>query len=431
MQIATTHKNADFDALASTIAATIIYPGTIAVLPKSLNPNVKAFLSIHKDFFKVYTPNDINLEEVKSMIVVDVNSWERLDGLKVLKDKPGLDVILWDHHSNHGNIKTSWECQEEMGANISLMIRELKKKPFLSPMQTTLFLAGIYEDTGNLTFPSTRPEDAYAAGFLLEQGADVSVLSSFLQPIYGEKQKEILFEMLKSAEREEIKGYTVSISIQDITGHVESLSLVVKMYREILNVDGAFGIFVDHERSRTIIIGRSNIDGLNVGEIMRIMGGGGHPGAGSALLKQVNAKGISGWLREIISGEQRASIQISDLMSFPVETVSSTITMAEAEHILREKGFTGLPVVDQGELVGVISIRDFKKVKKLSQMNAPVKAFMNPQVLTIEPGTSPMVAAKLMVKHDVGRLPVVKDGEIIGIITRSDAMLYYYDMLPS
>jgi CBS domain-containing protein len=50
--------------------------------------------------------------------------------------------------------------------------------------------------------------------------------------------------------------------------------------------------------------------------------------------------------------------------------------------------------------------------------------------MTIAPGISPMQAARLMVKHDIGRLPVVDDGRIIGIITRSDTMLYFYDLLP-
>jgi CBS domain-containing protein len=35
-----------------------------------------------------------------------------------------------------------------------------------------------------------------------------------------------------------------------------------------------------------------------------------------------------------------------------------------------------------------------------------------------------------MVKHDIGRLPVIQDGKIIGIISRSDAMRYFYDVLP-
>jgi tRNA nucleotidyltransferase (CCA-adding enzyme) len=78
----------------------------------------------------------------------------------------------------------------------------------------------------------------------------------------------------------------------------------------------------------------------------------------------------------------------------------------------------------------MISRRDFRKLKKESQLKAPVKAFMTTNVLAIEPGKSPMQAARLMVKHDIGRLPVVEKGRIIGIITRSDAMLYFYDLLP-
>lgn len=49
MQIITTHKGTDFDAAASVLAAKILYPEAVVVLPKSLNPNVRDFLSIHKD----------------------------------------------------------------------------------------------------------------------------------------------------------------------------------------------------------------------------------------------------------------------------------------------------------------------------------------------------------------------------------------------
>jgi len=56
---------------------------------------------------------------------------------------------------------------------------------------------------------------------------------------------------------------------------------------------------------------------------------------------------------------------------------------------------------------------------------------MHTDVVTIEPGKSPVQAARLMVKHDVGRLPVMQDGKIIGIITRSDSMMYFYDLLPA
>jgi nanoRNase/pAp phosphatase (c-di-AMP/oligoRNAs hydrolase) len=430
-QIATTHKNTDFDALASTFAATLLYPGTVAVLPQSLNPNVRAFVSIHKDLFPIHRFEEIDPGRVTRLIVVDVNRWSRLGRIRALREKEGLEIHLWDHHPGDGDIQTAWRCQEEMGATITLMVRQLKEQNVsLSPIQATLFLAGLHEDTGHLTFPSCRAEDARAAAYLLEKEADLNIMSSFLRPAYGEKQKDVLFRMLQNAERSRINGYSVSINTIEVDGHVESLALVVRMYRDIFNVDAAFGIFVLKDRGRCVVIGRSTASGLDVGKIMGSLGGGGHPGAGSAMLKKANPEAVAETIRTLIEGNQQASIQIHDLMSFPVFFVPPEASMKSVAGILRKKGCTGVPVVDEERLVGMISRRDFSKIRKESQLSAPVKAFMSTDVKTIEPGKSPMAAARLMVKHDVGRLPVIEAGKIIGIVTRSDTMRYFYDLLP-
>ncbi|MGB9439819.1 MAG: DHH family phosphoesterase, partial [Desulfobacterales bacterium] len=140
MQIITTHKGTDFDAAASVLAAKILYPEAVAVLPKSLNPNVRAFLSIHKDLFDVQTPDKIELEEVMSLIIVDTNRWDRLDQMDRLKEKENLEIILWDHHLNEGNIDATWKCMDAVGANITLLIRNLKEQnKRLTPIQATLF----------------------------------------------------------------------------------------------------------------------------------------------------------------------------------------------------------------------------------------------------------------------------------------------------
>ena len=51
-------------------------------------------------------------------------------------------------------------------------------------------------------------------------------------------------------------------------------------------------------------------------------------------------------------------------------------------------------------------------------------------VVQIDPGSSVVQAARLMIRNDIGRLPVVKEGKLIGLITRTDTMRYYYDLLP-
>ncbi len=431
MQIILTHKNSDFDALASLVAASILYPGAIPILPKAVNPNVRAFLSIHKDVFSFRSPKKALTESITRIIVVDTNSWTRIEGGEDFASETNAEIHVWDHHGDTCHIKATWSVQEPVGAASTLLVEQIAQKGLqLSPIQTTLFLAGIYEDTGSLMFPSTTSRDARAAAYLLDNKGDLSIIKNFLRPLYGPKQKDILFEILKNANRFKLNGYTLSINKVPIEGHTPGLAIVVDMLKDILNVDAVFCIFYEQKRKRTMVIGRSGLDGLNIGTIMRSMGGGGHPGAGSCLLKGANPDAVEEWIIELIKGNQRSSVQIGDLMSFPVFTIAPDEPMANAAQLLREKGCTGLPVTENGRVVGIISRRDFSKIKNNSQLSSPVKAFMSRNVIQVEADKSVMEAARLMTKYDIGRLPVIKDGKIVGIITRSDTMRYFYDLLP-
>lgn len=365
MKIVTTHKGSDFDALACLVAATVLYPGVKPIIPHSINHNLKAFLSIHKGLFEFYSPQDIDYSQVRTLIVVDTNSWSRLENMTPLRDRDDLEIIVWDHHVN-GDIETDQKTIKETGACITLMAREIERQnKLITPIQATLFLMGLYEDTGNLTFPSTLAEDAQAAAFFLEKKADLHILSTFLRQAYGRKQKDILFRLIQDAERQELGGFSISIVKMEIEGRIENLAMVMQMYREIVNVDAAFGIFKDLERDKCMIIGRSNVDEINVGTIMRSIGGGGHPGAGSALIKSANPDSVEEIIVELVKGNQHSSIMLSDIMSYPVLTVDQDTTVEEVAMLLREVGCTGMPVVDSDDgIVGVISRRDFKKIKK-------------------------------------------------------------------
>jgi len=432
MQVITTHRNTDFDALASVVAAMRLFPDAIPILPRSINPNVKAFLSIHKDLYGFQLRQTINLDEINELIVVDTNQWTRIARrLHPLKNRKDIKIYLWDHHEQPGDIKANVSYQEPLGANVSLILRQLRKEnALLTPMTATLMLIALYEDTGHLTYPLTTPEDAYTAAYLLEQHADLNILGTFLSPAYGERQKEVLFEMLKNPKKIHVKEFSISFSIQKISGHVDRLSLVVQLYREIINVDAAFGIFIRDE-NHYIVIGRSNREDINIGSIMKSIGGGGHPGAGSAMLTSGNPETIQAMILELIEGNQQSSIKVADLMSFPVFSIPSSTRMDEVAKILEDKECKGLPIIDDDKMVGIISRRDFVKLKKKSQWKAPVKAFMSRDIKTISPTNSPLQAAKIMIKYDIGRLPVIDhEGNTIGIVSRSDAMMYFYDLLP-
>jgi nanoRNase/pAp phosphatase (c-di-AMP/oligoRNAs hydrolase)/CBS domain-containing protein len=430
-QIIATHKNTDFDALASLVAADLLYQDALPVLPRQINPNVKSFLSIHKDLFDFPRIDQVDLSGIDRLIVVDANAWSRLDRMDKLRESDHLSVELWDHHPGDGDLSPVFKCCKPTGANITLMMRALKQRRIeFSPIVSTLFLIGLYEDTGNLTFSSCCSEDAYTAGYLLEHGADLAMAKRFLSPAYGRKQKEVLFELLKKIERRKVNGYRIGIGKVTIQGHVQNLAMVVHMFIDIANLDAAFGLFDNQDHSKCMVIGRSAAETLDIGALMRSMGGGGHSAAGSAVLKGVNPDAVEEMILSLIQGNQQTSVRVGDLMSFPVISTASGATMREAAQKLRDSGCTGLPVMDDGRLIGILSRRDFKRVRNERQLRSPVKAFMSTKVKTIGAEESPVTAAQFMVKHDIGRLPVIQDGRVIGIVTRSDAMRYFYDLLP-
>jgi hypothetical protein len=134
MQIVTTHKNTDFDALASIIAATMIYPGSVGVIPTSVNTNVARFLSTHKTAFNIVLPHEIDHQDVRRLIVVDTDQWRRLERMEPLRQRNDVEILLWDHHQNGGDIEASWRCQEPVGATVTLLRRH--RTPELSVNQS-------------------------------------------------------------------------------------------------------------------------------------------------------------------------------------------------------------------------------------------------------------------------------------------------------
>ena len=196
MKIIVTHKNSDFDAFASLIAAKILYPDAIPILPHTVRQNVKNFISIHKDYLKVFSANDIiGKAQIDTIIVVDTNSWKRVEkGDELKKDVnktkkiKKAKVIIWDHHKKE-NIEADEEHIKKIGSTTTMLVDEIKRKQKkISKIEATLFLMGIYEDTGFLSFLSTTPQDVLIAGYLFECGADLSVLNNFLSRVYNEEQ---------------------------------------------------------------------------------------------------------------------------------------------------------------------------------------------------------------------------------------------------
>ena len=119
-----------------------------------------------------------------------------------------------------------------------------------------------------------------------------------------------------------------------------------------------------------------------------------------------------------------------DLMSSPVRTVLPDMLLQELAESLREWGHNGAPVVEDGQLLGVISRRDVERAQREGRAHLAVKSCMAHVARTVAPDAPLDEALKTMKAHNVGRLPVVDGSRVVGILTREDVLGFLYEESP-
>ena len=108
-------------------------------------------------------------------------------------------------------------------------------------------------------------------------------------------------------------------------------------------------------------------------------------------------------------------------------TVSPQDTLATAQEKMTAGHFRRLPVVHDGALVGILTDRDVRRHVGVEERTR-VRAAMTETPLTVSPLTTVEEAVQLMLKHQISGLPVVENGKVVGIITTSDVLQAFLEM---
>ena len=422
MEIITTHTGTDFDALASTIAVRKLYPEAKISLPGSVAKEVKQFICLYGKLLQDIPPEEVNLDEVKRLILVDTRWINRIGIFDQLISKKGVEVHIYDHHPSHPkDIEGDGGICKEAGATTSILVSLLKKKkiPIAAP-EATLFILGIYEDTGSLSFASTTPLDFEAAGYLLSQGANLELISSFLNRGLTEKQTLLFNEFLKKAQRKLINGVEVVVIVTEIDEFVGGLSLPLHKLIDLKNLEVVFALI--KSKDRVYLMARSRTPSVNVSKILSSFGGGGHDFAASALIKGGDIKEVEERLYQVLEDKIRPLVTVGKIMSSPVKTASPRTLVKEAQDMLRECKIEALPVLEDGKVLGIVSRQKIDHLIAHNSEKAPLKSYISPHILSIAPFVSIKKAQDLMVEEETGRLLVMKEGRLVGIITGSDLL---------
>ena len=111
------------------------------------------------------------------------------------------------------------------------------------------------------------------------------------------------------------------------------------------------------------------------------------------------------------------------LKSRDVWTISPEAPVLEAIRVMAERGIGALPVVKDGQVVGIVSERDYARkviLRGRSSAETPVRDIMSSPVIAIGPDQAVPNCMELMTEHRIRHLPVIEKGRLIGMISIGD-----------
>ncbi len=423
LEVITTHINADFDALASMIAAKKLYPQAVLVFPGSQERSLRDFF-IHSTLYalEVEKVKHIQFQEVKRLILVDTRQLSRIGRFSEIVSKPELEIHIYDHHPpSSDDIHGSLEVVSEVGATVTLLLKILRQKGIeITPDEATIMLLGIYEDTGNLTFPSTKEEDFQAAGYLVRKGANLNIISNVITKELTSEQIFLLNDLIQSAKRYRIHEVEVVVAQASTERYVGDIAILVHKLKDMENLNVLF-VLVQME-GRIYLIGRSRIEEVNVSEVVSEFGGGGHPTAASATIKGMTLIEAQDQLLRILRETIKPKKLAREVMVYPVKTIEPDRTLTEAKEILIRYPIDTLPVVEAERVVGLISKETIDKGIYHGLNEALVRDYMTTEFSVVSPETPFSRVRELLVSQNQVLLPVVEKDRLVGIITIQELM---------
>jgi CBS domain-containing protein len=115
-------------------------------------------------------------------------------------------------------------------------------------------------------------------------------------------------------------------------------------------------------------------------------------------------------------------VTVGSMMSSPVTTVPPTLPVSQVIGMMYSSKHLGFPVVERDTLVGMITLADVNRTSTIDREAMQVRDVMTRDPVTLPPSAPVIEALRIMSARNFGRIPVVEDGRILGIVTRTDIL---------
>jgi tRNA nucleotidyltransferase (CCA-adding enzyme) len=421
-EVIATHGNTDFDAFAAMLAARRLYPGAVVAIG-SLNRNVRDFYRLHaEELDPVVEISRLETDAIHRLVVVETVDASRLGDLEPVALDPKVEKALFDHHAGE---LPEWVHPEAAvlssdGALTTTLVGILAEREISpTPLEATTFALGIHEDTGSLTHATTTQRDVDALAWCVRHGARQDLVASYLHLPLGAEERELLQHLLEAIEPAQSAGEEILVAALAWPEYVDGISNLAHKLVDLTDAR-ALVLLVEME-SRVFAVVRSRVERVDAARVAAALGGGGHAQAASAIahlsLDEARARVLAELER--LRGEPRRA---RDVMSTPARSVAPDDSVRHAMVLCQRHGQSGVFVAEDGRVVGVVSREDLDKAIGHELAHAPVRGIMSGRVVTTGEDATLADLQSLVSEAGDGRVAVLRDDRIVGVVTRSDLL---------
>ncbi|NCC25446.1 MAG: CBS domain-containing protein [Deltaproteobacteria bacterium] len=421
--VITAHVNADFDALASMIAAGKLYPEAVLVFPGSQEKNLKNFFIQSATYlFNFKAAKDVDQTTVRTLVVVDTRQRSRVVHMAQALDNHGLTIHVYDHHpESDEDLPADFADVRPWGSTTTIMVEHIRERNLsLTPDEATILALGIYEDTGCFTFTSTTSHEFMAAAWLSDQGMDLNMVSDMVNRDLNAEQISILNDLLDSAVTHRINGVDVIIAEVTLDRYVGDFALLAHKLLDMENIRVLFAL--GRMQDRIQVVARSRNPEFDVGQICSSLGGGGHAFAASASIKDRTLSQVKDELFGLLYSLSNPQLEVKTLMSAPVVSVDKTRTLQQAAETMTRFGLKAVPVVDPGteHCVGILEHQVAEKAVAHGLGPIQIREYMLRDVASVTPEDDLYRVMEIILGQRQRLVPVIEDGRLAGVLTRTD-----------
>ena len=432
MEVVTTHRNADFDGLASMVAVRKLYPDVRLVLSGGAQETVHAFLTAHD--LNLTKLKEIDPSQVKRLILVDTHEPDRIGPFKQCWQDQRVEILVFDHHGEREDLAHARPAGspvtaviERVGATTTILIERVRQSGApLTVLEATVLALGLYEETGSFTFASTTPHDLEAAAFLITAGADLNLVSQTLRRPLDPDVVALLNDLLEHSEVHYLEGRKVLVATSTVDRCQAEAAEAVHKLAELEGVDAVLAVVMTEEHVE--VIGRSRTPDIDVGGIAKEFGGGGHAVAAAAIVKGRPLAEVKERVVQLLTQRYRPTLLAKDVMTRPVKSVGADATVKDTEEQMTHYGVNVLPVLDgKDRYVGLVSREQIQKAlfHRLGALTA--RDIMHTDHYTAAPATSFHEIEQIMLERNQRFVPILDGPRVVGVITRTDLLRTWHD----